>query len=180
MPAEMRTLFYLSLASLAALHPGWEEAKTMSATSMSAFLMGMFLTHPLEHTQVSARQQELERNKLSDLYCCLPRVTLSVARAASAAAFDAVGPDVFYKESFKNGVPSSPAVSSYPFFGLCLGEHLPAHFLHPGLLVSHCCFLLDDTKGMRDRLRHHLQRDSFLLVWGLVAKQAQVDPAGHL
>lgn len=53
----MRTLFYLSLASLAAQHPGWEEAKTMSATSMSAFLMGMFLTHPPEHTQVSARQQ---------------------------------------------------------------------------------------------------------------------------
>lgn len=64
--------------------------------------------------------------------------------------------------------------------GPCLGEHLPAHFLHPGVLVSHCCFLLDDTEGMCDWLCNHLQWDPCLLLWGLVAKQAQVGSPRHL
>lgn len=52
----------------------------MSATSMSAFLKGMFLTHPPPSTLRSLPgNREPERNKLTDLYQCLPRVTLCVS-----------------------------------------------------------------------------------------------------
>lgn len=52
----------------------------MSATSMSAFLKGMFLTHPPPSTLRSLPgNREPERNKLTDLYHCLPQVTLCVS-----------------------------------------------------------------------------------------------------
>lgn len=52
----------------------------MSATSMSAFLKGMFLTHPPPSILRSLPgNREPERNKLTDLYQCLPRVTLCIS-----------------------------------------------------------------------------------------------------
>lgn len=78
------------------------------------------------------------------------------------------------------GYPAPPVQLVTCSLGLCLGKHLPAHFLHPGLLVSHRCFLLDDAEGMCHWLCNHLQWDPCLLLRSLVAKQAQVGSPRHL
>lgn len=77
-------------------------------------------------------------------------------------------------------LPCSPDTSPDLSLAPCSGEHLPAHLLHPGLPVPHRRFLLDDAQGMWDRLCHHPQWDPHLLLWGLVAKQAQVGSPRHL
>uniref|UniRef100_A0A9L0SLZ8 Solute carrier family 7 member 5 n=1 Tax=Equus caballus TaxID=9796 RepID=A0A9L0SLZ8_HORSE len=60
------------------------------------------------------------------------------------------------------------------------GEPGPPGVLHPGLPVPDRRLLLEDPCGVWHWLHHYPHRPAYLLLRGLLEKQAQVAPPGHL